>query len=280
MLKNIMTVGNIELNDHVIAQFHVACGDGDLEVMDALLAEHGAKNLVGATIPDEDVDFNCTPLHRAVRELQYDATKKLIDAGADVNSLSGGTAPLHELVSAALHDRLDDSTLNRRELAHHALSFVSLLERAGADLDVRKERGGYTPLGLISLDADHGALNNGLFEFKSNFSGVKERGDIDWQDYSVDRDNSAALILFDGLVKLGANPRLEGSNVGFYGSPEKRLAVGLREKTAGYYKQVRGGQALPSDDIAALLEERDAAKSQLEKLNARIEKTSVEGNSR
>lgn len=95
-------------------QLHFAAQDGDLQRVKELVSESYPLNIIDAA--------GKTPLHYAVENENFEITKVLIEAGADVNA----------------HDK---TTATNTPLADHAatcsLAMAELLINAGADPTIR-----------------------------------------------------------------------------------------------------------------------------------------------
>ncbi|WNG37966.1 GNAT family N-acetyltransferase [Archangium violaceum] len=79
-------------------QLHVAAGNGDLDLLRALLAS-GADPNVRAGRNDDGIDWGITPLHAAVARGQIEAMQVLINYGADIDALDGElSTPIHVAV--------------------------------------------------------------------------------------------------------------------------------------------------------------------------------------
>ena len=180
-------------DDRNNAPLHLAVRHNPDPAVAAALLEAGAEVNARATGFFIDAGWDYTPLHEAVAHKNPDVTATLVQAGADVHAVGyrpqnpRRMTPIHSIHAAAA--RADDPVT------------ISLLVRAGADVNVRTNNG-HTPLHEAAATNNNPAIIETLVEAGADVNARAAGGRTPLHMAAVGNSNPAVV---SALLKAGAD---------------------------------------------------------------------------
>ncbi|XP_063846089.1 transient receptor potential cation channel subfamily A member 1 homolog isoform X2 [Scylla paramamosain] len=232
---------------------HRASMEGHLDIVELLLSSAtklGGASMVEKLVLDQD-DEGQTCLHHAVNNGHYEIAKRLILAGANVNTVRDSlTTPLHaaasightELIKLLLanHARLEcidsyqQTPLHKAAIYDQPAAITTLLE-AGAKIE-RRDKDSFTPL-LLAASGGHADALQTLLDNDADIEAVDkddktavfwcaEQGNCEALEVLLNDPRCADLV--DESDRYDNSPLHEAARRGYYNIIDKLLAAGSR----------------------------------------------------